>query len=87
MPTVFIPASLRKYTNHVHQLQIEARNVREVIEQLEIEFPGISDRLCESGTLRPGLAVAVDSRVSSHGLLEKVNANSEVHFVPTVSGG
>lgn len=87
MPTVFIPTSLRKRTGGVKSVDVSAENVRQVIDELEKRFPGIKDRLCENGQLKAGLAVAIDSRVTSHGLLEKVQSGSEVHFVPTVSGG
>ncbi len=87
MPTVFIPTSLRKYTNDVRSIEINARNVREVVEQLESQFPGIQEKICEDGQLRKGLSVAIDSRVCSHGMLEKVASNSEIHFVPSISGG
>lgn len=87
MPTVFIPASLRSLTGQLSQLEMEASTVREVVDQLEQRFPGIRHRLCEGDQLRPGLAVAVDSQVRGHGMLEKISPGSEVHFVPTVSGG
>ncbi len=87
MPTVFIPASLRKHTGDVRSVVVSAGNVREVIEELEKKFPGIREKICEDGQLRKGVSVAVDSRVLSHGMLEKVSSDSEVHFVPSVSGG
>ncbi|TWT59069.1 Sulfur carrier protein CysO [Thalassoglobus neptunius] len=87
MATVFIPTSLRSLSGGVRSIQANASNVREVIDHLEEHFPGMRDRLCENGELRKGIAVAVDSRVCSHGLLEKISPDSEVHFVPGVSGG
>ncbi len=87
MPTVFIPASLQKHTSGVQKLELDAKNVREVLVQLELEFPGIQDRLCVDDQLKPGLAVAIDSRVSNQGLLERIESESEVHFVLTVPGG
>lgn len=87
MPRVFIPASLRKYTGSQGEANIEAATVREVIVQLERIFPGISGRLTVAGELKPGLAVAIDSRICAHGLLEKVAPESEIHFVFSVPGG
>lgn len=87
MPTVFIPPSLRRHTHGIDQLEIRAATVREIIAVLEDRFPGIRERLCVGDHLRPGLAVAVDSRISDLGVLEHVGERSEVHFVASVGGG
>lgn len=68
-------------------VEVDARSVRQVIEQLESRFPGVTDRLCEDDALKPGLTVAVDGHVSSIGLLQKVGETSEVHFLPAIGGG
>lgn len=87
MPTVYIPASLRRFTSGAHSVQLDASNVRDLIDQLEAQYPGLRKRLCDGDRLRPGLAVAIDSRVYGHSLLETLPPDCEVHFVPTVSGG
>ena len=87
MATVFIPTMLLSVTGGVKQVDFEARNVRQVVEQLEERFPGMKDRLVEEGRLKPNLAVAIDGEVARMGLLEKVGENSEVHFVPAIGGG
>ena len=87
MPIVYIPPALRKYSNGNRKINVEATNIREVIAELEKNYPGIQSNLVDGDQLRPGLAVAIDSRICSHGILEKVGQNSEVHFVPAVSGG
>lgn len=87
MPTVFIPASLQKHTSGVRKLEVKAKNVREILEQLDLEFPGIQARLCDGDKLKQGLVAAIDSRISNQGLLERVEPESEVHFVLAVPGG
>lgn len=87
MARVFIPPLLKSMTDGEVALDIEAGSVRQVIEQLEARFPGVRDRLCEDGALKPGLTVAVDGNVSSIGLLQKVGETSEVHFLPAIGGG
>lgn len=87
MPIVYIPPALRKYSNGIRIIKVEAGNIREVIAELEKTYPGMQNNLVVGDQLRPGLAVAIDSRVCSHGLLEKVENDSEVHFIPAVSGG
>ncbi len=87
MPTVFIPPSLRKLTQDQEQVIVAAKTVREAIEKLEQQFPGIQQRLCAGENLKPGLSVAVDGNVASLGLLQKLRPDSELHFLPAIGGG
>ena len=87
MITVYIPTMLQTLTSGEKQTQVEAANVRQVVDRLEERFPGIKERLVEDGALRPNISVAIDGEVARMGLLEKVQANSEVHFVPAIGGG
>ena len=87
MPRVFIPPALRPVTGGAETVDVDGRNVREVIDNLDARHPGIKARLCHADELQPGLAVAVDGSVSALGLWQCVEANSEVHFLPAVGGG
>ena len=87
MVTVFVPTMLQKLTSGVKQVQVEAANIRQVVDRLEDLYPGIKDRLVEEGAIRPNLAVSIDGEVARMGLLERVRENSEVHFVPAIGGG
>ncbi len=87
MPTVFIPTMLLTMTDGVKQIDCDAYNVRQVIDQLEERFPGIKSQLVEKGRIRPNLAVAIDGEVARMGMLEKVGERSEIHFVPAIAGG
>ena len=87
MATVFIPTMLQKMTGGVKQVGFEAKNVRQVIEELDRLYPGMKERLVENGSIRSNLAVAIDGEIARMGLLERVGENSEVHFVPAIGGG
>jgi len=87
MPVVWIPASLRALTNQRESIRLDGQTVRGVIDNLELQFPGIKARLCEGNNLRRGLAVAIDAEVSRTGLDQAVPENSEVHFLPAIGGG
>ncbi len=87
MPTVIIPTPLRELTSGVETLDIDAANVAQVIEELDKRYPGIAARLCQDEQIRPGLAVAVDGAMSSRGMMQKLHATSEVHFLPAIGGG
>lgn len=87
MPEVWIPSLMRSLTHGQEQVQVPGKTVREVIENLETRFPGISERICEDGRIRPGLAVAIDGVVGNDGMRQRVAEESEVHFVAAISGG
>ena len=87
MATVYIPTMLLPVTGGVKQTQVEGRNVRQLISGLEEQFPGIRERLMEDNQVRSNLAVSIDGEIARMGLLERVGENSEVHFVPAISGG
>ena len=87
MATVFIPPLIRDLTGGQTRVIIAANSVREVITQLEARYPGITGRLCQNGSIRPGMAVVVDSEVSTVGLRHRLGDTSEVHFLPAISGG
>ena len=87
MAKIFIPTMLQSLTAGVKQVDLDARNVRQIIERLEELYPGMKDRLVEDGEIRPNLAIVIDGDVAIMGMLEKVEENSEVHFVPAIGGG
>lgn len=87
MPTIFIPAPLRELAGGKASVTVSASSVREAVDSLEAEFPGIRERLCEGDKIRPNISVFVDGQVSHLKMREKLNEESEVHFVIAVSGG
>ena len=87
MPEVWIPSLMRRLTDGLEQVQVPGETIREVIENLETKFPGIRERICEDGRIRPGLAVVIDGIVSNDGMRQRVGVESEVHFVTAISGG
>ena len=89
MAEVWIPPKLQVLTDGKQQVQVEGTSVRRLINNLEILHPGIKEFLVDDGEddLVAGLAVIIDGEVSLLGMLEKVQENSEVHFLPAIGGG
>lgn len=87
MPTVFVPPLMRTLTNGVERVEVEGATVRQVLNALEVQFPGVKARLCEADELKPGMSVAVDGFMSTVGLRQKVQPTSEIHFLPAIGGG
>jgi len=87
MAIVFIPAMLQALTGGVSQVRVAGRTIRTIINNLEERFPGVKERLLQDGDLRPDIAIAVDGEMGLDGLAEQVGEDSEVHFIPPISGG
>ena len=87
MPTLWIPAPLRDLTQGKSSVIVSGGTVREAIENLEVQFPGIKERLCEGDRIRPNISVLVDGHVTHLKLRERLEETSEVHFVIAISGG
>ena len=87
MALVFIPTMLQPLSGGVAQVRVAGRTIRTIINRLEERFPGIKDRLLQDGDLRPDVAVAIDGETALDGLAELVGEDSEVHFIPPISGG
>jgi hypothetical protein len=87
VPTVFIPTLLQPLTGGQTKLTVEGATVRQLVERLEQEYPGIAARFIEGDRLRPNLSVAVDGEITPLGLLERVEPDSEVHFIVAIKGG
>ena len=66
----------------VKQVDVDARNVRQVIDELDQLYPGMKDRLVEENKIRPNLAVAIDGEVARMGLLERVGGEQRGSLRP-----
>ena len=78
---------MRNLSGGRHRVEVEGATVRQVIESLDKQFPGMKERLMENGSLMPGISVIVDGQQSQLGLLERLEEASEVHFLPAIGGG
>ena len=87
MPTVVIPSLMRKLTGGEANITLPGTTIREVIDNLESRYPGMKERLCEEGRLKPGIAVYINGLLSRGSVLERVDADAEIHFLPAIGGG
>jgi molybdopterin converting factor small subunit len=87
LPVVGIPSLLRDLTNGQRSLVVGGDTIRDVIDNLDILYPGLKERLCDGDRLRPSIAIVVDGHTSTLKLRERLQESSEVHFVISISGG
>ncbi len=87
MATVYIPSLMQKLSDGKSKVEIEGASVRQIVNNLDAEYPGFKDRLVEDGRIKGNISVAIDGEITPLGMLEKVGENSEVHFLPAIGGG
>jgi len=71
----------RDFTDGKADIEIMADDVRQLIKQLEEMYPGIGEQL------RYRTAVAIDGEIFQDPLLQLIQENSEVYFLPMIEGG
>ncbi len=88
--TVRIPLALARLTDGQKEVQIEASNIREMVDSLEAAYPGIKARLCgEDGELRNLLNFYVnekDIRFLQHAETG-LEDGDHISIVPLIAGG
>jgi molybdopterin synthase sulfur carrier subunit len=88
--SVKIPTPLRRVTGGVADVSAAGGTVRELIEDLERQFPGMRERLCdETGALRRFVNVFVgdeDIRFLE-GIETAIEEGAHVSIIPAVAGG
>ena len=81
MAIVHFSSGLRHYTGGIEQIEVEPGQIRAVMREVTERFPEIKPPLAK------GIAVSIDGDIIHSPLLEPVGPDSEVHFLPQVSGG
>lgn len=78
---------MQSITGGKDSVTVPGATVRQIVENLEKQFPGMKARLVDGHRIKPNISVAVDGEVTPLGILEKVGEHSEVHFLPAIGGG
>ena len=78
---------MRDLTDGKTVLIVHAQSLGQLIDVLGIQYPGIKDRLCESGHLRKDLMVIVDGKAFKMGFEQALTDDSEIRFIPIITGG
>ncbi|KKI98245.1 MoaD/ThiS family protein [Prochlorothrix hollandica] len=88
--TVLIPTPLQKLTNDQATLELQAGDIKALVDAMEQTCPGIKNRLCsETGELRRFLNFYVNSEDIRflEGMATTLADGDEVSIVPAVAGG
>ena len=86
---VRIPTILRPFTKDQKVVSTTGSTLSEAIANLDVQYPGIAERLLENGTLRRFINVYVnDEDVRFSGALESaLKAGDSITILPAVAGG
>lgn len=87
---VRIPTPLQKLTKDKTEVEVEGKDVRGLIEDLEKKFPGIKARLCdEKGSLRRFINIYVNEEDIRFLNMEKtpLKDGDDVSIIPAIAGG
>jgi sulfur-carrier protein len=88
--TVLIPAPLRRFTGGESKVNGTGQSVGELIDGLDLEYPGLRDRIVEDdGEVKRFVNVFVNGQNvrKLEGRATPVKAGDEVGIVPAMAGG
>ena len=80
MTRVVLTGNLRRFVDGA-ELEVEARNVRELMTCLGERYPELAPHLKE------GVAVAIDGEIFQDAWFAPIGPDSEVHLMPAIAGG
>jgi molybdopterin converting factor small subunit len=87
---VLVPTALQKFTQYQATVECSGKDISELFDSLEENFPGIKSRLCdESGNPRRFINLYVNSEDIRflNGSETTLSDGDEVSIVPAVAGG
>jgi sulfur-carrier protein len=90
MATIIIPTPLRKFTNNTARINIQANNVKGVVNELTFNFPDLKKHLLdEQGNIRSFVNVFVGDEDIRNLQQEQTPIKEEtvISIVPAIAGG
>ena len=86
---VRIPTPLQKLTNGKAEVECSAKNITELVDALENDYPGIKERLSEGGKVRRFINIYVnDEDIRFVNKEETVLKDGDsISIVPAIAGG
>lgn len=87
---VLIPTPLRRYTNGAARVEGHGATVAELLNTLDVEYPGLADQVRESdGRLRRFVNVFINGENARDrdGVNSALHPGDEVGIIPAMAGG
>jgi molybdopterin converting factor small subunit len=77
---VVLTKGLTQFTGGAGELELEVRDVRELLRVLGEQYPALEPHL-------GSVAIAIDGQIYQDAWLEPIPPGSEVHLIPQIAGG
>ena len=81
MARVRLSSSFQPFTGGATQVEVDAANIRQLLERLAAVHPELADHL------ERGVAVAIDGVIYQDALLQPIADGSEVVLIERIAGG
>jgi len=81
MVKVAIWGSLREFTDGQGEVEVEAKNLRELLLRLAERYPGVAPQI------ERGVSVSIDGLIYNDSWFTPVEPDSEVVLLPRIEGG
>ena len=81
MVTVKIWGSLRNATGGQTEVQVEARNFRQMLDALAREYPGLKPQIDR------GVSMALDGKIYREAWFTEIGPENEIVLMPYMTGG
>ncbi|HUJ17546.1 MAG TPA: MoaD/ThiS family protein [Nitrospirota bacterium] len=86
---VRIPTPLQKITNGKAEVECSAKNIAELVDALERDYPGMKERLSEGGKIRRFINIYVNEEDIRFVNREEtaLKDGDDISIVPAIAGG
>ncbi len=87
---VRIPTPLRKLTNNKDEVEGTGKNIKELIDDVERQYPGLKERICEDdGKIRRFVNIYVnDEDIRFKNSIDtELKDGDEISIIPAIAGG
>ena len=84
---VFVPSPLHSYTGGRGEVQTKGSTLEEVLQDLDIQFPGIRFRMLdEQNRIRPHMRIFINQKPAAD-IRQRLSLNDEIEILQALSGG
>ena len=81
MLKVHLWSGLRAHTDGQELVEVEARNIAEMLSALEVKYPGLAP------VIEAGVSVSIDGLIIAAGLREALTPDNEIYLMQRIKGG
>ncbi len=82
MARLILSGTLQKLTGADEVVEIEARNVKQLLRMLSERYPALAPHLEQDS-----FAIAIDGEIFQDAWFAPIGPDSEVHLIPAIRGG